>query len=51
MLINNVKEINNDIEKYIFKNNSEHGTGGMRTKLEALKSAKFRGVIWQFRMD
>ncbi len=43
MLINNVKEINNDIEKYIFKNNSEHGTGGMRTKLEAAKICQISG--------
>ena len=42
-LISNVKEINNNIEKYISKNISEHGTGGMKTKIEAAKICQISG--------
>ncbi len=42
-LISNVKKINNRIEKYISKNISEHGTGGMKTKIEAAKICQISG--------
>ena len=42
-LISNVNEINNTVEKYISKNISEHGTGGMRTKIEAAKICQISG--------
>ena len=42
-LISNVKEINNDIENYISKNISEHGTGGMKTKIEAARICQISG--------
>ena len=42
-LINNVEEINKNIEKYISKNISEHGTGGMKTKIEAAKICQISG--------
>ncbi len=42
-LISSVKEINNKIEKYISKNISEHGTGGMKTKIEAAKICQISG--------
>tara|TARA_Y100001936_G_C16004547_1_gene629825 strand:+ start:184 stop:1290 length:1107 start_codon:yes stop_codon:yes gene_type:complete len=42
-LISNVREINHDIQKYIHKDISEHGTGGMRTKLEAAKICQISG--------
>ena len=42
-LIRNVKQINNDVEKYISKNISEHGTGGMKTKIEAAKICQISG--------
>ena len=42
-LISNVKEINNKIEKYISKNISEHGVGGMKTKIEAAKICQISG--------
>tara|TARA_B100000214_G_scaffold372708_1_gene351485 strand:+ start:2670 stop:3776 length:1107 start_codon:yes stop_codon:yes gene_type:complete len=42
-LISNVKDINNNIEKYISKNISEHGTGGMKTKIEAAKICQISG--------
>ena len=42
-LIGNVEEINKDIENYISKNISEHGTGGMRTKIEAAKICQISG--------
>ncbi len=42
-LITNVKEINKNIEKYITKNISEHGTGGMKTKIEAAKICQISG--------
>ena len=42
-LINKVKEINNNIENYISKNISEHGTGGMKTKIEAAKICQISG--------
>ena len=42
-LIGNVEEINKDIENYISKNISEHGTGGMKTKIEAAKICQISG--------
>ena len=42
-LISNVKEINNEIENYIYKNISEHGSGGMKTKIEAAKICQISG--------
>ena len=42
-LISNVKEINNNVEKYVSKNISEHGTGGMKTKIEAAKICQISG--------
>ena len=42
-LINNVKEIDSKIENYISKNISEHGTGGMKTKIEAAKICQISG--------
>ncbi len=42
-LINNVEKINNNIENYISKNISEHGTGGMKTKIEAAKICQISG--------
>ena len=42
-LINNVKDINNKIENYISKNVSEHGTGGMKTKIEAARICQISG--------
>ena len=42
-LISNVKEINNIVEKYVSKNISEHGTGGMKTKIEAAKICQISG--------
>ena len=42
-LIRNVKQINNNVEKYISKNISEHGTGGMKTKIEAAKICQISG--------
>ena len=42
-LINKVKEIKSDIKKYISKNISEHGTGGMKTKIEAAKICQISG--------
>ncbi len=42
-LISEVKEINNNIENYISRNVSEHGTGGMKTKIEAAKICQISG--------
>ena len=42
-LISNVKVINKNIENYISKNISEHGTGGMKTKIEAAKICQISG--------
>ena len=42
-LINEVKKVDNKIENYIYKNISEHGTGGMRTKIEAAKICQISG--------
>tara|TARA_B100002051_G_scaffold187216_1_gene177244 strand:- start:1350 stop:2456 length:1107 start_codon:yes stop_codon:yes gene_type:complete len=42
-LISKVKEINNKIENYIYKNISEHGSGGMKTKIEAAKICQISG--------
>ena len=42
-LINKVKEINSNIKNYISKNISEHGTGGMKTKIEAAKICQISG--------
>ena len=42
-LINSVTEINNNIENYISKDISEHGTGGMKTKIEAAKICQISG--------
>ena len=42
-LISNVKEIDASIENYISKNISEHGTGGMKTKIEAAKICQLSG--------
>ncbi len=42
-LVTNVKEINSNIEKYIFRNITQHGTGGMKTKIEAAKICQISG--------
>ena len=42
-LINEVKKVDNKIENFIYKNISEHGTGGMRTKIEAAKICQISG--------
>ena len=42
-LIKNVKEIDDKIENHISKSISEHGTGGMKTKIEAAKICQLSG--------
>ena len=42
-LINKVSEINEDIEKIATKSVSEHGTGGMKTKIDAARVAQLSG--------
>ena len=42
-LIKEIKDINNDIEKYATKSKSLHGTGGMKTKIDAAKTCQVSG--------
>ena len=42
-LIKEIKNINNDIEKYATKSKSLHGTGGMKTKIDAAKTCQVSG--------
>ena len=42
-LINNIKHINLDIERIATKSISEHGTGGMKTKIEAARICQNSG--------
>ena len=42
-LIKEIKNIDNDIEKIATKSISEHGTGGMKTKIEAAKICQLSG--------
>ena len=44
-LIKEIKNINLDIEKIATKSISEHGTGGMKTKIEAAKICQLSGCI------
>ena len=42
-LIKEIKNINNDIEKYATKSKSLYGTGGMKTKIDAAKTCQVSG--------
>ena len=44
-LIKEIKNINLDIEKIATKSISEHGTGGMKTKIEAAKICQLSGCM------
>ncbi len=44
-LIKEIKNINLDIEKIATKSISEHGTGGMKTKIEAAKICQLSGCV------
>ncbi len=44
-LIKEIKNINTDIEKIATKSISEHGTGGMKTKIEAAKICQLSGCV------
>ena len=44
-LIKEIKNINLDIEKIATKSISEHGTGGMKTKIEAAKICQLSGCL------
>ena len=44
-LINEIKSINNDVEKFATKNSGKYGTGGMKTKLEAAKICQNSGCV------
>ena len=44
-LIREIKNIDNDIEKIATKSISEHGTGGMKTKIEAAKICQLSGCM------
>ena len=44
-LINEIKSINNDVEKYATRNSGKYGTGGMKTKLEAAKICQNSGCV------
>ncbi len=42
-LIKEIKNVNNDIEKYATKSKSLYGTGGMKTKIDAAKTCQLSG--------
>ena len=44
-LIKEIKNIDTDIEKIATKSISEHGTGGMKTKIEAAKICQLSGCM------
>ena len=45
-LIKEIKNIDKDIEKIATKSISEHGTGGMKTKIDAAKICQLSGCQW-----